>query len=196
MNAATTKAAEGFSRRAFNVDDISRMIEAGILREDEKFELIEGDIVMVSPKPIAHELIKNTLGMAFVRLAPDTVVAAIATTLQLSDYILVDPDIAIFANRVFKAAGANYFAQPSPPDIDLVVEIAATSLAFDRSVKARLYARFGIREFWLIDAYERITWVYTCPNDDEWSSIIEHGPHDVLTTPALPGFSIRLGDIG
>jgi len=61
MNVVATTAAEGFPRRAFTVDDISRMIEAGVIGEDEKFELIEGEIVMMAAKGVAHERIKSAL---------------------------------------------------------------------------------------------------------------------------------------
>jgi Uma2 family endonuclease len=52
-----------------------------------------------------------------------------------------------------------------------------------------------VREYWVIDADEQITWVHTDPRDDTWSSVVERGPKDELTTAALPGFAIRLGDI-
>jgi len=71
MNVAVTTAAEGFPRRAFTVEDISRMIEAGIIREDEKFELIEGEIVMMAAEGIAHERLKAALNIAVVRALPD-----------------------------------------------------------------------------------------------------------------------------
>jgi Uma2 family endonuclease len=67
MNVAVTTAAEGFPRRAFTVEDISRMIEAGVIREDEKFELVEGEIVVMASKGIAHERIKSALMIAVVR---------------------------------------------------------------------------------------------------------------------------------
>ena len=66
---------------------------------------------------------------------------------------------------------------------------------YDRNVKARLYARHGIREFWVIDANEGITWIHTGPSGDGWSSVAERGPSDPLTTSALPGLTIRLDDL-
>jgi hypothetical protein len=69
MSVAPTTAAEGFPRRTFTIDDISRMIDAGIIREDEKFELIEGEIVMKAAKGLAHERIKSALTIAVVRAA-------------------------------------------------------------------------------------------------------------------------------
>src|SRR6476620_1620149 len=84
MNIAFTRAADGWPRRAFTVEDITSMMEAGIVGEDERFELIEGDIVMMSPKHVAHDRIKNVLTMALVRGAPDGVFVGIVATLQLA----------------------------------------------------------------------------------------------------------------
>jgi Uma2 family endonuclease len=195
MNVAITTAAEGFPRRAFTVDDISRMMEAGIIGEDENFELIEGDLVVMAAKHVGHDGIKNELAMALAKSAPQGMFVAIACTLQLAKDILVEPDIAIVSRGVY-AAERKTFARPRPEDVPLLIEIAASSLAFDRGVKARLYARHGFREFWVIDADRRVAWVYTGPSGETWSSIVERGPQDVLTTPAVPGFAIRLADIG
>ena len=67
MNVAATTAAEGFPRRVFTVEDIARMIDAGIIGEDEKFELIQGEIVVAAPRELAHERIKSVLTIAAVR---------------------------------------------------------------------------------------------------------------------------------
>jgi Uma2 family endonuclease len=194
MNTAVARAADGLPRRAFTVDDIHRMIEAGIFSEDERFELIEGDLVMMSPKHVAHERIKHLLTMALVRAAPDGTFVGIEATLQLARDILVEPDIAVISRSVYNAAPKT-FAQPGPEDILLLIEVAVSSLAYDRRVKARLYARHGIREFWVIDADECVTWIHTGPSGDGWASIAERGPNEALTTTALPDFSIRLGEI-
>ena len=195
MNVAITRAAEGFPRRAFTVDDISRMIEAGIIGEDENFELIEGDLVVMAAKRVGHDGIKNAFTMALAKSAPEGVFVAIECTLQLASNVLVEPDITVISQRVY-AAHSKSFARPRPEDVHLLIEIATSSLAYDRGVKARLYARHGIREFWVIDADERVAWVHTGPSGETWASIVERGPQDALTTPAVPGFSIRLADIG
>jgi Uma2 family endonuclease len=87
------------------------------------------------------------------------------------------------------------FANLEPADAVLVIEIAHSSLAYDRGLKARLYARHRVREFWVIDANERVTWVHTNPAEDGWGSIVERKPNETLTTQAVPGFSIRLDAI-
>jgi len=86
-------------------------------------------------------------------------------------------------------------ATPRAEDIRLVIEVAASSMTYDRKIKARLYARYGIREFWVIDAKDRTTWVHSDPQGDGWGSIIEHRADAMLTSPMVPGFSIRLADI-
>ncbi len=98
-------------------------------------------------------------------------------------------------SRAIYKASDNSFARPKPSDILLLIEVAVSSMAYDRKVKAALYARYGIREFWVIDGNERVAWIHTGPSDRGWASIVERGPHDMLVTPTLPNFAIRLGDI-
>ena len=195
MNVAVTTAAEGFPRRAFTVEDISRMIEAGIIHEDEKFELVEGEIVMMASKGIAHEQIKSALTIAVARALPDHLTMGVEVTLRLTDTIMLEPDIAVFPKELFKKSSAG-FARLDPGEAYLVIEVAVSSLAYDKGLKARLYARHRVREFWVIDANEGITWVHTGPSGDEWSSVVKRAPEDALSTSALPAFSIRLGEIG
>ena len=194
MNVAFTTAAEGFPRRAFTVDDIGRMIDAGIIGEDEKFELVEGEIVMMAAKGVAHERIKSALTIAVVRALPDHLTMGVEVTLRLTDTIMLEPDIAVFPKDLFRKSPGR-FAQLDPGEAHLVSEVAVSSIAYDKGLKARLYARHRVRELWVIDANERITWVHTGPSGDGWSSIVQRGPQDALTTPALPGFLIRLGEI-
>jgi Uma2 family endonuclease len=195
MNVAVTTAAEGFPRRAFTVEDISRMMAAGVIGEDEKFELIEGEIVMMAAKGIAHERIKSALTIAIARALPDHVTMGVEATLRLTNTVMLEPDIAVFPKDLFNKSAAG-FAQLDPGEAHLVVEVAASSIAYDKGLKARLYARQRVKELWVIDANERVTWVHTEPDGDRWASIVERRPHEALTTPALPGFSVRLGEIG
>lgn len=172
------------------------MIDAGVIGEEERFELIEGEIVMMASKSVAHDNIKNALSMAFAKRASDELYVGVESTLQLAEDILVDPDIAIINRGVYKAADPKSFARPQAKDVLLLVEIAVSSMDYDRKVKARLYARYGIREYWVIDALQRITWVHSGPSGESWTSIVERGPGETLTTSAVPGFSIRLDQIG
>jgi Uma2 family endonuclease len=191
MNVAVARAADGLPRRAFTVDDIHRMLEAGIVTEDERFELIEGDLVMMAAKGYAHELIKRALTVAIARALPDDMTLGPEMTIQFTDRTLLEPDLTVFRRRAVVKSAAN-FSQILPGELLLAIEVAASSLAYDKGFKGRLYARHGVQEFWVVDANERITWIHTGPSADGWSSVIERGPQELLTTPALPNFSIRL----
>ena len=80
-------------------------------------------------------------------------------------------------------------------DILLAIEVALTSLAYDRGLKARLYARHGVNELWVIDAERRRAFIHAGPEKGGWRSIVERGPDEALTFAALPGLSVRLGSI-
>lgn len=180
--------------RKFTADEVRRMSEIGVLREDENVELIEGELIMMAAKGIAHERIKNFLTKELVRAAPDTLLVGVENTFQLGQDVIVEPDLAIVAAGIFRGQ-PTALPRPNPRDIVLLIEIAVSSLDYDRKVKAAIYARHGVREFWVIDANERKTFVHTGPSGDGWSSIVERGPTDALTPAALPGLAVRLADI-
>jgi Uma2 family endonuclease len=194
MNVAWTQAAEGLPRRVFTVEDIRRMVDAGVLGEDENFELVEGELVMMASKGIAHERVKSALNLALARALPEDLRLGIETTLRFTNTTMLEPDLAIFPRRVFHNPVSG-FANLEPGEARLIVEVAVSSMSYDRGLKAKLYARQLVQEFLVVDANERVTWVYTQPSGETWSSIVERGPNEILTTPALPGFSIRLADI-
>jgi Uma2 family endonuclease len=195
MNIAVTYPAPGLPpRRAFNVDDIRRMVEAGVLHESERIELVEGEIVVRAAKSVVHDLIQNALNLALSKTVSDGLFVGNGSTLQLTEDVLVEPDLAVISRAIYNTDPGSY-ARPTANDVLFIIEISVSSLPYDRKTKARLYARHGIREYWVIDANERRTFVHTRPSGDGWSSIVERGPDDVLTTPAVPGFSFKLGDI-
>jgi len=194
MNVAWTRAAEGFPRRAFTVADVQRMLDSGIIAEGERVELIKGELVVMAAKSVAHDNVQNALNLLFAKVVPAGLYVGNSSTLQLTEEVLVEPDLAIISRGLYKRS-AKGFARPRADDVLLVVEIAVSSLAYDRDVKAQLYAEHGIPEYWLIDANERTTWVHKGPSAGNWASIVKHGPEEILTTPALPGLAIKLSAI-
>lgn len=148
---------------------------------------------MTAAKGVAHERIKSALTGAISRALPHDLTIDVEATLRLNDMTMLEPDVAVFPRDVFRKSTT--FARLEPGEARLVIEIAASSLAYDKGLKARLYARHGVREFWVIDAHTRLAWIHSGPTGDGWSEITERGPQDALTTPALPAFSIHLGEI-
>ena len=100
MNIVATRAAEGLPRRSFTVAEIRRMVEAGIIAEDENFELIEGELVPKFPKGNDHEVVKAALGVILARQTPDALRLAIATSLYLDERTFVEPDLCLYPKRI------------------------------------------------------------------------------------------------
>jgi Uma2 family endonuclease len=195
MNLAFPHAAEDRPpRRAFSSQDIRGMVDAGVLAEDERIELIGGDLLVMAAKGYAHELIKQALVRAFVRAVSDEIVVGVEMTIEFSRDVLLEPDIVIFPRARLKKSDAG-FVQLEGADCQLLIEVAVSSLNYDKELKAPVYAGLGVREFWVVDANERVTWVHTGPSAQGWSSVVKRGPSEPLTTPAVPGLAIQLGDV-
>ncbi len=141
----TTNAAEGMPRRRFTVADVEAMVAAGIMAEDERVELIGGELVPMIAKGNPHEVMKAALLERWYRLEASDVRLIPETTFRLSEDTYLEPDVVIYprADGLKKLSAANVL---------LVVEIADSSLRYDVGRKAGLYAGFGVRELWVIDA--------------------------------------------
>jgi len=100
MRANVTRAAEGFDRRSFTVAEILRMQDAGIVSEDENFELIEGEIVPMQAKTHIHELIKSALTIGLARALPDRLWLGVESTIYLSADTFVEPDLVIYPKGI------------------------------------------------------------------------------------------------
>lgn len=190
MNVRVTKGAEGLERRAFTVAEIWRMVETGIIAPEERFELIEGELVPMSPKGPVHETVKSALAIALAKALPPDLWMGFETTIELSDLTFVEPDLAVYRKglRLPDLRG---------PDILLVVEVADSSLDYDLGPKARLYGIHGVTELWVVNARERRTAVHTRPGPDGWASIEEKAPEDALapSAQALAHFRMRLAEV-
>jgi Uma2 family endonuclease len=180
MNAPlrTTTAAEGLERRRFTVAEVEAMVAAGIMDEDERVELIGGELVPMSPKGNHHEVLKAALLRRWYRAAPESQDLVPETTFRLKPDTYLEPDVVIFD----RSAGLRAITGPS---VLLVVEIADSSLRYDMGRKAALYAGFGVRELWVIDAVRRTVRVHRDPSAAGYRTVSDHGPADRL----VPGFA-------
>ncbi len=189
MNIAVTRAAEGFPRRAFTVAEIRRMVETGIIAEDENFELIEGEIVPTSPKGNQHEVIKAALIDVLALHKPAELRLGVETSLYLSGSTFVEPGLCLYPKRILSE-------DVQGTDVLLAIEVATSSMTYDRGLKAKVYARHGVVELWVVDAASRETWVHRQPNPDgQWGSI-ERFAADASVSPArLPDISVRMSEL-
>jgi Uma2 family endonuclease len=184
-----TTAAEGLPRRRFTVAEVEAMVAAGVMEEDERVELIGGELVPMSPKGIRHEVIRMALQRRWYKLAPDDIDLATETTFRLSEDTYLEPDVVIHprATGLMGLTGAAAL---------LVVEIADSSLRYDMGRKAALYASFGVRELWVIDAVRLTTRVFRGPSAEGYRDARDCGPSHRLAPLIAPDtFALRLDEL-
>jgi Uma2 family endonuclease len=183
----TTTAAEGMPRRAFTVAELEAMTEAGILLEDERIELIGGEIVPMSPKGNQHELVKTALTHYWSRrLAEDTTFTT-ETTFRFTEDTYLEPDFVFYRRGGLK--------ELSGASARLVVEIADSSLHYDLGRKARMYAAFGIVELWVVHTVRLETRVHTEPTVTGYRSAIDLPAHERLTPVLMPSLAVALAEL-
>jgi Uma2 family endonuclease len=143
-------------------------------------------LVPMSPKGIHHEVVKKALLRRWYRLVPDDLDLVPETTFRLSEDTYLEPDVVIYPRAIGLQGltGANAL---------LVVEIADSSLRYDIGRKAALYASFGIRELWVIDAVRLTTRVFREPAAEGYRNAKDFGPADRLVPLIAPdAFALRL----
>ena len=142
--------------RRFTVDEYYRMAEAGILTRDERVELVDGRIVAMNPIGSPHAWCVSRLTRVLARR--DDVLVNVQNPIRLDDRSEPEPDLIVL--RLETPTDRH----PRPEDVLLVIEVADTSLAYDRGTKAPLYARHGIPELWIVDLGEERVEVHREPS--------------------------------
>ncbi len=190
---ATTQAADGLPRRRWTFDEIVHLTELGVFggtdRPRERFELIGGEIVPMSPKGNRHEWLKMELMRHLVRSAPPDMCVIPETTLRFSDIGFVEPDIFIWPRSIPLADIACSTAL-------LLVEIADSSFSFDTHTKTKLYGSLGLREYWVLNARTLVTSIYTEPNGAGFAVSRDVTPSELITPHLAAALALRVADLG
>ena len=145
--------------RRFSVDEYYRMAEAGILHEDDRVELLDGEIIEMTPIGSLHAACVDRLNRIFVSACGDRAIVRVQNPVRLSTDSEPEPDLAILRPRADDYARAH----PGPADVLLVIEVADSSLEYDRGRKAQAYARSGIPELWIVDLASEVVFVCRDP---------------------------------
>lgn len=163
------------------------MFELGILDEDERVELIEGEILELEPLKPPHSGTVNRLNMLFTGRLSGQVIASVQNSIQLPPRSMPQPDMALLRPR------DDFYStsHPQAPDILLAVEVAYTSLRYDRDRKAPLYARYGIRDYWIVDVTGRVILTHSDPGDDGYALTRIVRPGEELSLVAFPDVVFR-----
>jgi Uma2 family endonuclease len=177
-------------RHRWTVAEYHKMAEVGLLNEDARVELIEGDIIEMAPIGSGHGgKVKRCIRL-FSRLLGDTAIVAAQDPVVLGKRSEPQPDIAILRWR------DDFYesAHPGPEDILLVIEVADTTARYDHKIKVPLYARHGIPEVWLLDLQKRVLEIYRNPDQEKYQHI-EHLRSGQITPLHLPEAVIQLADL-
>jgi len=184
--------AETVTRYRFTVEEFHRMGEAGIFQEDDRLELIEGELVRMSPVGSRHAACVKRLVDLFLPLqAGRKVLLGVQDPVRLDDRTEVYPDVSLLRWR------SDYYASghPGPEAVLLVVEVSETSLAYDREVKVPLYARAGVPEVWVVDVEGQALWVHRLPEGEAYREVWRLEAGEEVAPEAFPEHRLRVQDI-
>ena len=175
----------------FTVNDYYKMAQAGILGEDDRVELIDGAIVDMAPIGPRHAAGVDRLNTLFSERLRGRAILRVQNPVHLHEYSEPEPDLMLLRPRAdFYASG-----HPEPADVFLAIEVAESSLEYDRDVKALLYAQNGIPEFWLEDLGGYRVIVHREPGPEGYADVRITSGDDVLSPQAFPEVVLTVREI-
>jgi Uma2 family endonuclease len=189
---ATTQAAEGLPRRRWSVAEIQEMVAKGIILEDERFEMIGGEVVPMSPKGNRHKHVKTALQQYwFPRIVGSPINLITETTLYVAKDEFYEPDFLFWP-------GSIPLKDVTAATALLIVEVADTSLRYDLGTKADIYSRLGLCELWVIDAETLVTTIHRGPQPTRYANVENKQPHERIEPFRAPSLAVTLGalDLG
>jgi Uma2 family endonuclease len=180
------------NRRLFSVHDYYRMAEAGILRDDDRVELVQGEIVQMPPIGSAHaSVVARLIALVHGQLQPRQVHISVQSPIRLDDYSEPQPDFALVRFR-----GDFYSsAHPGPSDVLFLVEVSDSTIAYDRRIKLPLYASARIAEVWIIDLSANAIEVYRQPSESEYRSQTVARTGEIISPLLVPELALTVADI-
>ncbi|HEV2912363.1 MAG TPA: Uma2 family endonuclease [Pyrinomonadaceae bacterium] len=173
-------------RRHFNITEYYRMAAAGVLSEDDRVELIEGEIIEMNPIGSRHAACVGRLTEFLGLLTGREVIVWVQNPVQINDFSEPLPDVALLKRRDDFYAQAN----PQPADVLLIIEVADSSVEYDRDIKIPLYAGAGITEVWLVNLPKETIEIYTQPIGDVYREIRIVKRGESLAAKSIPSLII------
>jgi hypothetical protein len=179
-------------RRRFTRAEYNRMGEVGILTRRDRVELIRGEIITMSPQGRRHRAFIDNLAERLIVALTGRAIVSVQMPIALSDDTEPEPDLQLLRRRPVPYKDREAFAD----DALLLIEVAETSLAYDRSTKLRLYAAAGIPEYWVVDCRAESIEVHRAPHPDGYRDVTRvAGPGATITPLAFPDVALPLAEI-
>lgn len=177
-------------RLRFSADEYYQMIELGILKNVERAEIIDGELIRQMPIGDKHASIVNTLNRFFSRNVSDDILVSVQNPVRLSDFYEPEPDFALA--DLTKYDGKRH---PRPAEVLLMVEVSDATLEYDRKTKIPLYAEAEIPEVWLINLKNETVQIYRRPQEGAFTLVTVLRRGDVLKSDTVSGLAIEVDQI-
>jgi Uma2 family endonuclease len=174
-------------KRTFTVAEYERMGEAGILSENDRVELVEGEIINMSPIGKRHAACVGRLTQILTLLFQRAAILWVQNPVRLDDYSEPQPDIAVLRPR------DDFYGNslPTPADVLLVVEVSDSTLEYDRQIKLPLYARAGVPEVWIINLANEVIETYSQPSGGSYQSAGRFARGEVVQSSAVEALRVE-----
>ena len=177
------------ARRRFTVEEYNRMAEVGILKPTDRVELIRGEIVEMSPPGPRHIAFVNNLNKLLVLRLAERAIVSIQNPIIVGGDSEPQPDLAVLRQKSYREW------VPVTGDVLLLVEVAETSLRYDRTTKLRLYAEVGVPEYWVVDAAAERIEVHRTPTAVCYRDVQVFEGVAALSPQAFPDVTLSLADV-
>ena len=156
------------ARRLFTRAEYHRMAEVGILKHSDRVELIRGEIVTLSPPGRRHSAFVDNLTQLLILRLGGRALVRVQNPVVLDEYSEPQPDLVLLRRRAVPYKDADATAD----DVVLLVEVADTSIRYDRTTKLRLYAEAGVPEYWIVDCTSESVEVYRAPSATGYGEVV------------------------
>ena len=178
-------------RKRFTIAEYEQIAATGIFNEDERFELIQGEIVQMAALGPQHATCVDRLYQRLVLLVGDRAYVRGQNPVRLSQHSQPQPDIAVVQRR------DDYYVRghPEPEDVLLLIEVSESSLPYDRDVKLPLYAAAGIAEVWIVALLPQVVEVYRAPSENGYGEKRTLRRGDTLSPLHLPEVALGVEEI-
>lgn len=177
-------------RLRFSVDEYYKMIELGMLKDYEKAEIIDGELIQKMTIGDKHAAVVNKLTRLFIKNVSDDVLVSIQNPLRLSDFNEPEPDLVLA--DLTKYDGSRH---PRPEEVILLIEVSDSTLKYDRDSKVPLYAEAGIPEVWIINLPNNIIEIHQKPSNGLYQLVKIFKPDEIVNSEKLPNLSFSVKDI-
>ncbi len=186
------ESAQELPRYRLTIEDFEKICKIGIFKEDDRIELVEGDLIKMAPIGQRHLGVVLWLDRMFnAALSASSALISVQNPIQLNKHSELYPDIALLCPRDDFYIGG----KPTADDVLLVVEVADTTLHYDRETKIPLYARYKIPEVWLVDLPNKQIQIYLKPSRNQYRKTLRPEQIEQITPSTIPGVPINLAEM-